>query len=299
MVFTSVPGLARKIAFLDGGQQLVIGRDSSDGDTVAILAFPGSSEVATFNTHAMNAVNFGVAARQGLVAVSAPEAKINIVEAETGHTVDKIDTGLDDVRMLAPSPRGKRLAASDGAGRLAVWDLGPVRKTVEARSPDGPIESMAFSPDGSCVATVAGKKLYLFRFKRRSFESVQGVHLNSGATPLAFSNGGSHLVALNAGRIDVVDWKTGQVFESAGEGSGRAILGSGFLRDDTTLIFGGMDGLLEAWDIRAMKSHWRLDIRQRYRTAASTAPWISNAARLGRKPRRQDFRPRLFKPGVP
>ena len=81
----------------------------------------------------------------------------------TGHT--------RDIRTLAFSPDGKRLATAGGDGSLRLWDVAQGTQ-LDARlghpqSPD-PINSLAFSPDGRSivvgreVGTARGGKLYRF-----------------------------------------------------------------------------------------------------------------------------------------
>ncbi len=77
----------------------------------------------------------------------------------------------EEIRTLAFSPDGKRLATSGGDGSLRLWDVA-AGKEVDARpghptSPI-PINSLAFSPDGRSIVvgrelgTATGGKLYRF-----------------------------------------------------------------------------------------------------------------------------------------
>ncbi len=71
---------------------------------------------------------------------------------DSGHAT--IPRHIDDLRSLAFSPDGSRLAASDGM-LVRLWDAASGQETSSLAGHSGPVQCVAFSPDGSRLASAS------------------------------------------------------------------------------------------------------------------------------------------------
>ena len=78
--------------------------------------------------------------------------RVTIWNWQSGRVVNTIDVGLTNLTF---DPSGRRLAAIDSIGSVAeIWDIATRRRLVAVAGHSGLVNDVAFSPDGSRVATV-------------------------------------------------------------------------------------------------------------------------------------------------
>src|SRR5262249_2228070 len=88
---------------------------------------------------------------------------VHIWDARTGELLDTrtsaqpIQTRMNAHR-LAFSPDGKRLAAAWEGNTVKVWDLAGGKDALTLRGHKSPVLAVAFSPDGTRVATGSGRE---------------------------------------------------------------------------------------------------------------------------------------------
>ncbi len=70
----------------------------------------------------------------------------------SGHAI--LPRNIDDLRSLVFSPLGSRLAASDGT-TIRLWDAASGQETSSLAGHSGPVQCLAFSPDGSRLASAS------------------------------------------------------------------------------------------------------------------------------------------------
>jgi WD40 repeat protein/tRNA A-37 threonylcarbamoyl transferase component Bud32 len=150
------------LAFSPVGRRLVLGRN--DGK-VTLRGPEGRGQTLTAGTQAIRAVCF--AASGALVAAGSHKPKegkevgvVYLWEAAGDKPADVLHGHMLPVKFLACSADGKILASVDLGGDVFLWDVAG-RKRRHQLEHAGPVNSVAFSPDGRILA-VAGKGVRLW-----------------------------------------------------------------------------------------------------------------------------------------
>lgn len=175
-------------------------------------------------------------------------------------------TGTDSliVNAISLSPDGARLAialASQDAGRVELWDI-PKRQheltLYEGLAIPDWSRGMAFSPDGSLIAT----RFWENNNAPAVWDAITGqqlYHLNVAVNSITFSSDGRHLfTATGGGKAQVWDAETGSVLLTLVGHNG--IVASIDANSDcvydvpvdwcgTRLVSGGLDGRIKVWNI--------------------------------------------------
>lgn len=140
------------VGFTNGNATLLIVREYSETDTVELA--PSEIEYFT-NDQVLNALRFSADGRT-LVAACGAHSKggqILIFDSSTGSILRELDNPNYPVLSLALSGDGKRLATGDNA--VSVWDFETGRKLKRFKDLDNWIVGLAWSPDGTQIASCA------------------------------------------------------------------------------------------------------------------------------------------------
>ncbi|MEP7041086.1 MAG: adenylate/guanylate cyclase domain-containing protein [Chloroflexota bacterium] len=170
-------------------------------------------------------------------------------------TADADEPGLAQVLSLAYMPDGKRIVAGlfddrpDHVGSAQILDVATGELVMKLA--EGPISSVAVSPDGSRIATgdwdtltrvwdaASGDRLYTL-YTHRSL--VNGVAIDFTGTRLA--------TASADGTARIVDLETGRE-QAVIAGHGTALFGVAFSRDGSRLLTTSGDATMRTWDVSA------------------------------------------------
>jgi WD40 repeat protein len=194
---------------------------------------------------------------------------LQLYDAATGELLAEFYAGatppcceMVSVTDLVFSPDGTMLAAANGDGVARVWDVA-TRKELAALDPDsGWLGSIAFSPDGSLLATGGawsdcdyGEVCSPDEGEVRLWEVATGEQLalvegpEGGVRDVAFNPDGTLIAfvgGLEDGSVSLWDTETGETL---------AVLESpyvscvAFSTDGTLLVTGGNDGTVRLWRV--------------------------------------------------
>ncbi len=114
---------------------------------------------------------------------------------------------------VTPSPAGDRLAARTAAGTVRLLSTSTWAELAQLASPVGEMDALAFSPDGSLLATLSSEagQVTLWRARdgayQTSFAGPPASTVDTFVSSLAFSSDG-HRLATSLGTV--IDLTTGQ-----------------------------------------------------------------------------------------
>lgn len=115
-------------------------------------------EIYPFTNHWASAVCF---LPDGEVMIGSGQFLLTTARTARGNKLDRQKTDVRMIRTLAVSPNGHVLAVGESPGRVEVYDL-PSREKRTAYDFDlGPVQSLAFAPDGLTLVVGAEKELIL------------------------------------------------------------------------------------------------------------------------------------------
>jgi WD40 repeat protein len=162
----------------------------------------------------------------------------------------------EQIVAVAFSPDGQRLVTAgawhDMPGQLTIWDVAARKALVRLRG-TGSIRTVAYSPDGTTIAT--GEFGGAIRLRDASTGQERAV-LNghtSGVNKLAFSQDGASLASAGLDRVvrvwDVKDRRE----RLALQGHTDMVLGVAFFSHGQALVSCGKDRTPLVWDLRTGK----------------------------------------------
>jgi WD40 repeat protein len=149
---------------------------------------------------------------------------------------------------LTFSPNGQLLAGIDTRAVVRVWRVSTGAEVLTFRAHTGLAHAIAFSPDGSLLATSAGDGAAVWNAS--TGKRIQALAGSGTVNEIAFSGDGAHLAtAGDDGRATVWDVASGRELMKLGSNPG-GLSGLAFNPDGTRLAVTGNDGRLRVFLLR-------------------------------------------------
>lgn len=176
-------------------------------------------------------------------------------------------------RAVQFSPDGHRLAVGGSDRVIRLWDPATGRKLSELRGHGGEIYGLAFSPDGTMLASAASGSRPNTKEEAATDATVRLWDLKTGkarslpgpedfARAVTFSPDGKTLAVAGSGtRLYLIDVATGKLNHSH-VGHDGTIYRVALSPDGKTLASGGTDNLIHLWDLQTSRETARLDGHQ-------------------------------------
>ena len=252
---------------------------SSEGDAFGINIMPDKAvklwdaETATRFPHETRVMAAEISGDKTLLATGGKDKKVRLWNVRTAELQQTLSGHVGPIHALSFSPDGTLLVSSgsrdweeqggqDGItytlfspdsieDRTAqVWDVA-TGENIATFKHLGQVRAIAFSPDGTLLATSAG------RTDIRSTKTWQDIVTLStvNVTCLAFSPEGTHIAAGMSGRqptVQIWDIAIGKPIATF-TGHKRGIQSLAFSPDNSLLASGGSDGVIYLWDITSYR----------------------------------------------
>lgn len=278
-----LPGHYQNVALLDGGKQLLAGNSLDNGGIWdvdsgrQIFSLPAEA-VAASPQDEVYAVG---SSRKGLSVIDAatrlPQGALGghtgsiytIAYAPDGETLfastffgeiyrwnmstysrSVFSVGTPDAAVLSMevSPDGALLAAGHEDGQLALWDVASGRPLRTLAAQDSSIQGVAFSPDGSRVATSGSEDAVIYVWDVATGDRVARLDSGlEGVYSLAFVS----RTQLAAGGEDVIQiWNVNSGIKTATlEGHSNRVRALALSPGGEVLLSGAFDGTGAVWDL--------------------------------------------------
>jgi WD40 repeat protein len=223
--------------------------------------------------------------------------EIKVWEARTGGELLAFKGHTTHVSSLAFSPDGSRLASGGFAnggfdengevkeGELKVWDAQTGQQLLTLEGHTGPVWSMAFSPEGTRIASGAGNRFTPGKpggvkvWDARTGKKLLDLKGHTGnVDSLAFSPDGKRLVSgYWDGTVKVWDLDTGQEALSI-KADSFGVKSVCFSPDGKRLSSASFNGVVTVWDAGGRSQHlqqqWQLWHQQQAKAAAESGRWF-------------------------
>ncbi|HLN26309.1 MAG TPA: sigma-70 family RNA polymerase sigma factor [Gemmataceae bacterium] len=210
------------------------------------------------------------------------DSRVFIWDPATGkvrHTLP----GHNQPNVVLFSPNGRMLAVGGNDCLIHVWDVATGRKLQQLRGHLGPIQGLAFSPDGLSLASGAsgnppGMKggvatdstLRLWDLQTGKSRPLPGPERS--AQSVTFSPDGKSLAAGGSGTsIHLIDLATGKRKQERSGHEGR-IFRVALSPDGSTLASGGEDNVIYLWDLKTNQEKARLEGHQGHVSGLAFTP---------------------------
>ncbi|MFB4305959.1 protein kinase [Actinomadura sp. GTD37] len=188
---------------------------------------------------------------QGQMEVTAFDGKVQLWDARTGRLIALAADTSQEVRSLAFSRDGGKLAAGVG-GSVYLWDIERNRRLGVLDDPSGTVTALAFSPDGGTLATGATGAIRLWDVRSRQQRGAPLAGHRGGVESLAFDASGSLLVS--GGGFDdntalLWDVASHRQLGEALAGHTNGVIGASFDDRNQTLTTADHAAVVRHWNI--------------------------------------------------
>ncbi|MBI5032479.1 MAG: helix-turn-helix domain-containing protein [Chloroflexi bacterium] len=227
---------------------------SSADKTAKIWDVATSQALLTFTGHSdqLRSIAFTPDGRR--VVTSSWDRTVKVWDAATGQVLLTLSTQATPFVFgmgVALSPDGKRIATVSANNAAKIWDANTGQEMITLSGHTGVVVRLAFSPDGTHLATVANEP----DRTPRIWDVATGTELlkleghTGGVYAVAFSPDGAR-IATGSQDATAKVWNaaTGQLLFTLSGHTGQ-LNGVTFSRDGTKLATGGNDGTAKVWNV--------------------------------------------------
>jgi RNA polymerase sigma factor (sigma-70 family) len=216
---------------------------ANGGTEMQILAMPSGKAAVTWRLDPpVHGVAFSPDGK--LIATSDAEGHTTLWSADSGKQINRPKKPSDRMTSLAFSPDGKHLFYGTTDGGVRVWDL--ARWPSDAADPfgarTGPIDSLAFTPDGQRLYTSGDGTVRVWDAKTGK-QLVETADWARGKRDVAVTPDGKRVAVAGPTQVTLIDTQTGKIvrtidFPSAGLRADKDICTVVCLPDGRTLAVG-------------------------------------------------------------
>lgn len=134
-----------------------------------VNVWSGDKKMLTFGSYAEGAIDKMVGLPSGLLAISTRGSNyVDVWDAQTGQLLWSLDSGGNEEKFIVALPHNRLASTTQSkpflADTISIWDL--ETGTCESAFPVGYTSSLAASPDGKLVTTLASRICVWKRGKR-------------------------------------------------------------------------------------------------------------------------------------
>ena len=154
---------------------------------------------------------------------------------------------------VAFHPDGNQLASSGADGGIHIWDVATGELLHELSGYTHMAHALAFSPDGTILATGGishlSETLHLWQVTEEQYIQAAALLEHSSALALAFSPDGRFLITAQAGEARIWDVATARL-QALLEDGVSAVFSVAVSADGTMVASGHHDGTVRIWDVQ-------------------------------------------------
>lgn len=231
-------------------------------------------ELADLPEHAQWIHSLDISPDGSLLAIGDDDSTIRLWKTLSGKKVKDLRSQRYAAMVVAFSPDGSLIASGGPGEEVILWDTKPGRSRAHLDSPD--THSLAFSPDGRMLVTVAGNEYFPETLALQVWDieaamSVEAIPLDVQPASIAFSPDGTLLATSSVGgdlQLWNVDGQTIIERLTLDNDENLNIRGLAFSPDGRVLASGSNGGLARLWDVETgdlvltMEGHesWIMDL---------------------------------------
>lgn len=207
-----------------------------------------------------------------LVAVATEDGSVRIFDAAQTQTRFQLKGHPQTVGAVAFNRAGTALASGDATARLYLWDVKKgikIREFPRDKGHTKGIISIAFSPDGTKIATVGNDDV--IKIWKTSGGNPIATILGKGANlyGVAYTSSGAILTGTLSEGLRIYNGTTYQMAGVMTVPGGQGVNGIAANKDGTMALTAGRDGKLMMWSVPG---------RKKVQTYLNHTDWIINTA---------------------